>query len=101
MKKPVIATRIGGIPDLVHDGVNGLLVPPSNSSALAGAILRLADHPEMLKRMGLMSEKMAKRYSLEVMIEKIEEMYQDLLMSQGHVSEALIKKLVYPHLSDI
>ena len=101
MKKPVIATRIGGIPDLVHDGVNGLLVPPSHSSALAEAILRLADDPEMVQRMGRMSEQMAKGYSLEVMIKKIEEMYQDLLLSQGHVSEPQIKKLVYPHLSDI
>ncbi len=78
MKKPVIATRTGGIPDLVHDGVNGLLVPPSDESALADAILKLADRPDEMQRMGQRGEKMAERFSLDVMIKKIESMYRDL-----------------------
>ena len=39
-EKPVISTRVGGIPEVVQDGVNGLLVPPSDSATLAGAIER-------------------------------------------------------------
>lgn len=79
LKKPVVATRTGGIPDLIDDGVNGLLVPPSDASALAEAILMLADRPNEMEKMGQMGEKMAQKYSLNVMMQKIEEMYQDLL----------------------
>ena len=38
---PVIATSVGGVPELVHDGVNGLLVPAGDVEAIAGAIRRL------------------------------------------------------------
>ncbi len=43
----VVATRTGGIPEFVSDGRNGLLVPPGDVGALAGALLRLLDHPEL------------------------------------------------------
>lgn len=49
---PVISTRISGIPELVEDGVTGLLVPPRNPATLAGAIERLARDPELGRRMG-------------------------------------------------
>jgi glycosyltransferase involved in cell wall biosynthesis len=50
--RPVIATRVGGVSELVEDGVSGLLVAPGNEEALAAALLRLADDPEMRRRMG-------------------------------------------------
>jgi glycosyltransferase involved in cell wall biosynthesis len=49
---PVISTRISGIPELVEDGVTGLLVPPADPAALAGALERLARAPELGLRMG-------------------------------------------------
>ncbi|HJZ49131.1 MAG TPA: glycosyltransferase [Roseiflexaceae bacterium] len=49
---PVISTRISGIPELVEDGVTGLLVPPSDPVALADALERLADDPELGRRLG-------------------------------------------------
>lgn len=48
---PVIASRIGGIPELVEDGRNGLLVPPGDSDALAAALWRLIDEPDLLPRL--------------------------------------------------
>ena len=49
---PVVSTRISGIPELVEDGVTGLLVPPQDAVALADALARLAANPELGRQMG-------------------------------------------------
>lgn len=49
---PIITTKVGAIPDLVIDGENGLLVPPSNSQALAEALSKLVENPELRKKIG-------------------------------------------------
>ncbi len=49
---PVVATNVGGIPEMVEHGENGLLVPPRDPAALASAIRHLVDHPELRIRMG-------------------------------------------------
>ncbi|MEZ5333265.1 MAG: glycosyltransferase family 4 protein [Thermoanaerobaculia bacterium] len=50
--KPIVATRINGIPEAIEDGSNGLLVPPGRAAELAAAIASLADHPETARRLG-------------------------------------------------
>ncbi|MCP5488187.1 MAG: glycosyltransferase [Verrucomicrobia bacterium] len=50
--RPVIGTRVGGVPDLVTDGVTGLLVPSQDSGALASAMTRLAEDPGLASEMG-------------------------------------------------
>jgi len=49
---PVVATAVGGTPEIVADGANGYLVPPRNHESLAGQILRALAGPEQLKQMG-------------------------------------------------
>jgi glycosyltransferase involved in cell wall biosynthesis len=49
---PVVATRVGAIPELVEDGRNGLLVTPDDAAALAGALARLLADPELRARLG-------------------------------------------------
>jgi glycosyltransferase involved in cell wall biosynthesis len=49
---PVVTTRITGIPELVHDGVCGLLVTPSRVDELADAVIRLAGSPDLRERLG-------------------------------------------------
>lgn len=50
--RPVVGTCVGGLPDLVEEGVNGFLVPPDSPAALSQAILRALRDPEQLGRMG-------------------------------------------------
>jgi glycosyltransferase involved in cell wall biosynthesis len=50
--RPVVATRVGGIPDLVRDGDNGLLVEPSDTRALANALVRILTDRELAERLG-------------------------------------------------
>jgi glycosyltransferase involved in cell wall biosynthesis len=49
---PVVASRIGGIPEYVEDGQTGLLFPPGDAQALADCLRRLAADPELCRRMG-------------------------------------------------
>lgn len=50
--KPVIASMVGGVPEVVEDGVNGLLVPPNDARALSEAILRILGDEELARRLG-------------------------------------------------
>jgi glycosyltransferase involved in cell wall biosynthesis len=49
---PVVATSVGGVPEIVQDGVTGILIPPRDPTALAQAIRRLVDDPALLQTMG-------------------------------------------------
>jgi len=51
-KKPVIATAVGGTPDIVKDGATGILVPPENPKAFAKAVMRLVDDKKLQKKLG-------------------------------------------------
>ena len=76
---PIVASRVGGIPDLVKHGENGLLVPPANPGALEQAISDLLSDKPRRKRMAKTGKKMCRPYSVEAMVEKIENLYSKLL----------------------
>jgi glycosyltransferase involved in cell wall biosynthesis len=78
--KPVVATRIGGIPELVQEGDTGLLVAPRDSANLAQAIVTLARNKELRHRMGAQAQRIALReYAIQDNIAGMEKIYQDLL----------------------
>jgi glycosyltransferase involved in cell wall biosynthesis len=52
MRVPVVASRVGGIPDAVQEGVSGLLIPPGDEDAFAAALARVLDHPQLAARLG-------------------------------------------------
>ncbi len=80
MEKPVVATNVGGIPEIVKNNQTGLLVPPTNSRALARAILELLEDREKAERLGRNGRKLIEeKFSQETMIEKIEDLYRELL----------------------
>lgn len=78
MGLPLVASDTGGIKDLVRDGENGLLVPPGDPSALAGALAYLCRNPEKRRLMGAAGRKSAPACSAAAMIAKIEILYQSL-----------------------
>jgi glycosyltransferase involved in cell wall biosynthesis len=61
---PVIASRVGGIPELVEDGTTGLLVEPGNELALARALKQLLDHPAEREQMGRQARERARTHFL-------------------------------------
>ena len=82
--KPVVGSRVGGIQDLVSDGVNGLLVPPRDAPALAAAVIRCLQHPARAALMGRQGRAASDAYSIEAMITKIEELYVRCLSAKRH-----------------
>lgn len=78
--KPVVATRVGGLMESVLDNVTGVLVPPRDPEALAGAIAKLARSPALAESMGKQGRKrVEQRYSLEKMARENESFYHILL----------------------
>ncbi len=77
---PVIATEVGGIPELIRDGENGLLVPPADSKALARALDDLISNPERAVRMGRRGREIAQeRFTLERKISETERLCRSIL----------------------
>lgn len=80
---PVVATRVGGIPEIVKDGETGLLVPPADDEALAKAILRLASDPGLRRRMGEAGRRrFLEFFTAEAMARKTVELYERVLGSR-------------------
>ncbi len=74
--KPVVASRIGGIPEIVEDGRTGMLVPPADSRALAEAIHALLSDAALAERMGQAGrQRLQQHFSAGQTIERMEELY--------------------------
>ncbi|MBT3881152.1 MAG: glycosyltransferase [Candidatus Scalindua sp.] len=74
--KPVIATNVGGIPEVVEDGVSGILVPPKEPDTLHGAIVELLDDKGKRDVMGLNGKRICdESFNVRTMVDKIEELY--------------------------
>lgn len=76
--KAIVATRVGGIPVLINDGVEGLLVPPNDSASLGNAIDRLLRDPDERNRLGMAARR---RQQTEFRLERTVDVLQDLYES--------------------
>jgi glycosyltransferase involved in cell wall biosynthesis len=78
--RAIVATRVGAAPELIADGVHGLLVPPGDAPKLAEAITRLLEDRELAQRLGAAAQRRAhQRYSREAMVRRFEEFYLSLV----------------------
>jgi len=78
--KPIVATRGGGIPEIVIDGVTGLLVPMGDAAAMASAICRLLENPALARRMGQRGRQRAlEQFTIEHTAEQAQALYDELL----------------------
>jgi len=75
----VVATNIQGIPDIVEDGVTGLLVPPEDPRALAQALSSVFDDTDLRKQLAQAGQKNAQKYDWSVIAERYGEVYEGLI----------------------
>ena len=78
--RPVVATRVGGVPDVVEDGEDGFLVDPGSTEQLADRLEQLARDPELRERMGKHgSSRMSGRYAVARLVDDMDRLYRELL----------------------
>ena len=83
-RKPVVATDVGGVTELMVDGTTGLVVPPRNPAALAQAMLSLLGNEEKAREMGRAARKRVEdHFSVSRMVVETEQLYEELLESKG------------------
>lgn len=88
MAKPVVSTAVGGVPEVIHSGQEGLLIPPKDSVSLAHSIVELLRHPDKAKRMGEQAlKKIHEEFTLERMIDDYEKFYLEMLRDKGCLSQ--------------
>jgi glycosyltransferase involved in cell wall biosynthesis len=86
--KPVAATRVGGVPDLIEDGVHGLLAPAGDDAALAAVIERLVADPDLRARMGAAArEKRLAELGFDTTVSTVEALYERLFMGTERARE--------------
>jgi glycosyltransferase involved in cell wall biosynthesis len=80
----VVANRVGGVPDVVRDGVDGFLVQPGDNDAAAARLAELAADPALRTRLGASGRTRAlERYSVARLVDDVDRLYRSLLATKG------------------
>ena len=80
LQVPVVASRVGGLPEMIVDGQTGLLVPPDDPQAIVDAVYRLLDDPELGRRLATAGAQLVEeRYTLERMVDGYLGVYQSIV----------------------
>jgi glycosyltransferase involved in cell wall biosynthesis len=83
-RRPAVATRVGGVPDIVRDGIDGFLVDADDGDALATRLAELAADPELRARMGEAGHaRVIERYAVARLVDDVDKLYRSLLAERG------------------
>jgi glycosyltransferase involved in cell wall biosynthesis len=86
---PVVATRVGGVPDVVRDGEEGFLVASGDTAELADRLTRLAQDPELRRRLGRSGrDRVLDRYAVDRLLEDVDRLYRELLRTAAANAKA-------------
>ena len=89
MEKPVVASHVGGIPDLVKHQSNGLLVKPGDVAELTNALEQILSDNVLSSKMGKEGRKrIQEQFSSDIMVQSIDRVYRELLTRKGVAIES-------------
>jgi glycosyltransferase involved in cell wall biosynthesis len=83
---PIVATAVGGIPDIVEPGRTGRLVPSGDPQALARTLLEAIEHPEESRRMAERARETVRAFTVDRMVERTIEEYEAVLVGRGRTT---------------
>jgi len=87
LSRPVVASAVGGIPEMIDDGRTGLLVPPRDPGALATSIVRLLEDPVLAGRLGRAGHDLVhERFCVEQMVRAVEAIYDDAVADERRLA---------------
>lgn len=76
---PIIATPVGAIPEVIEDGVNGIIISKPDPQEIAEAIIFLAKNPDLRRRMGAANREKAKNYDVSLVVNQLLNVYQKII----------------------
>ena len=80
--RPVIASRIGGLPDMVIDGETGVLIPPDDPAALRAALERLLADRDLREQLGQAGQRRVEQFRAGAVIPRIEQVYRMVMLKE-------------------
>ena len=81
---PILASRVGGVPEMVEDGINGKMVAPADPQQLANVCTDMLRDPDALVKMGLAGRQIVEeKFNVRVQVDKLQALYQSLITSYG------------------
>ena len=78
---PIIATKVGGIPDIIQDGINGILIPPLSKNSILDKIKHLQQHPELSESLVVQARDIVTQFSPENMAKRYIKLYSHYMQS--------------------
>jgi glycosyltransferase involved in cell wall biosynthesis len=85
-RRPVVASAVGGIPETIRDGVDGLLVPPADPDALAASVIRFARDAKLRDRLAASGRRRVEdRFSVAASVRQVEAIYEEELVRAGRL----------------
>lgn len=94
MNKPVVATQVGSIPEVIIEKQTGLLVPPCDAAKIAERVIEIYKDPELRQRLRQNGREYIKeKYSYKTMLDRLEDLYSDLLSGRLKKKERIVPRL--------